>query len=450
MKMNSHRGARTVLRGLMAGLALQTFGLTAFAVRVETDYDRGDGKYRADQSVTFTVAVKDDAGAKLTNGVVTAMLDDYGTNVVRTATDFDLAAANPFKVTGTLGKPGFLRLKLKAPGIGGFPKNRSDGWYAESVDCDSYRLQPSVPAPKDFAAFWQEAIAKYDREFTSAPEVKLDEKLSDATWNVWRLALDVPHGRKLHAFFTKEKNAPAGRLPARFQISAAGYGGWSQSPVKVPGHVSVFVTVYPFEPDPALGKRADYDALDAQSKRDWNVDRYCQAGLWKSREDGFFYPVILGSLRLIDWLAARDDVDPMRLTYSGTSQGGGLGFAVTALSKRIRRAALFVPALTGHYGYKDGLESGWPRFVDNAKDDVQRAGFEQNAAYYDGVNFARLIKVPVRVVAGHADATCPPAMVRTAFNQIGSVDKGYEGGLRMTHSVYGDLYAKYERWLDDK
>lgn len=447
--MNTQMLVRLFVGVLFAGVVGQAFGATAPAIRVETAYDHKEGSYYARQPVTFTVTVKDEAGARLTKGVVTAVLDDYGTNVVLAATNFDLAAANPFKVTGKLDKPGFLRLKLKAPGIDGFPQNRGDGWYAESVDSGASQLRPSVPMPGDFAAFWKDAIAKYNREFTAAPELKLDEKLSDATWNVWRLTVDVPHGRKLYAFFTKEKNAPAGRLPARFQISAAGYGGWSQSPAKVPGHVSVFVTVYPFEPDPALGKKADYDALNELAKKEWNVATYSRMGLWKSCEDSFFYPVILGSLRLIDWLAAREDVDPMRLTYTGTSQGGGLGFAVTALSKRIRRAALFVPALTGHYGYKDGLESGWPKFVDSAADDVQRAGFEKNAAYYDGVNFARLIKVPVRVVAGYSDATCPPAMVRTAFNQIDCYDKAFEGGLRMTHSVYGPLYAKYEKWLDE-
>lgn len=437
------------MRGLLSCVVLQAFCLSALAVSVETAYDRADGSYRADQRVTFTVSVKDDAGAMLTNGTVVAALDDYGTNIIRAASEFDLAAANPFSVSGTLGKPGFLRLRLKAPGIGGFPSNRDDGWYAESVDCDSRLLRPQVPAPDDFVAFWTNAIARYERDSTATPELKLDEKLSDATWDVWRVSLDVPHNRKLYAFLTKEKQAPASRLPARFQISAAGYGGWSQSPVGVPGHVGLFVTVYPFEPDPSLGRRADYDALNVRAKSEWNVDVYSRIGLWKSREDSFFYPVILGSLRLLGWLAARADVDPARLTCTGTSQGGGLGFAVTALSPHIRRAALFVPALTGHYGYLDGLESGWPKFVDTAADEAQRAGFERNAGYYDGVNFARLVKVPVRVIAGLSDATCPPAMVRTAYNQIASADKGYEGGLRMTHGVFGHLYRKYEKWLDE-
>ena len=40
--------------------------LTASAVRVETAYDHKEGSYYARQPVTFTVTVKDDAGAKVT------------------------------------------------------------------------------------------------------------------------------------------------------------------------------------------------------------------------------------------------------------------------------------------------------------------------------------------------------------------------------------------------
>ncbi len=430
---------------LLAGLAF--FGTGAFAAKVDVSYDHKNGSYHLGQQATFTVSVTDDAGKKLTNGCVNAMLDNFGTNVVFAETAFDLSKANPFKVSGRLPGPGYLRLRLKSADIENFPKNGGD-WYAESVACGEGQLRPPVPCPDDFMSFWKNAQAAYDREMPGQPEMRLDEKMSEGAWNVWRFSLDVPGNRKLHGYVTKEKKAPAGRLPGRIQIAAAGFGGWSQLPIYESGNVCLAITVYPFEPDPET-RKPDYDAMDAAAKKNWGVDRYCLAGVGGKREDYFFYPVILGSLRAIDWFASREDVDPMRIGYQGTSQGGGLGFAVTALSARIRRSVLFVPALTGHYGWKDGLQSGWPRIIDNMPDAAARANAERNAAYFDGVNFARFVKVPVRVIAGHSDNTCPPAMVRTAFNVIDCYDKAFEGGLRMTHGVYGHLYAKYLKWLGE-
>lgn len=437
------RAALRSRAALCAGLAF--FGLAAFAAKVDVAYDRPDGAYAVGRTATFTVTVSDDAGKKLTNGCVRAMLDNFGTDVVFAETPFDLAKANPFTMSGALSAPGYLRIRLKSADVAGFPRNAGD-WYAESVAVEAEKLRPPTPCPEDFLAFWQTARAKFDRDLPGAPEIRLDEKMCDATWNVWRFSLAVPGGRKLHGYVTKEKNAPKGRLPGRVQIAAAGFGGWSQLPIYERGNVNLAITVYPFEPDPKT-RKADYDALNADMKEKWGVWSYPNAGIGKSREDSFFYPVILGSLRVIDWFASRDDVDPERIGYQGTSQGGGLGFAVTALSPRIRRSVLFVPALTGHYGYKAGLESGWPRFVESQPDAAAKANAEKFAAYYDGVNFARFVKVPIRVIAGHSDHTCPPAMVRTAFNVIDCPDKAFEDGLKMTHSVHGSLYAKYLKWL---
>ena len=426
----------------------------ASAAKVEVAYDHADASYYVGQTATFTVKVLDDAGVPCTNGTVRALLDNFGSVVVTPEATFDLAAANPFKVSGKLDAPGFLRICLRSADVEKFPTNagsEKDGgrFYCESVGIAPGSIRLPVARPKDFKEFWTEAIAKYDREIPDkAPEIRLDEQLSDATWNVWRVSFAAPGGRKVHGFVAKEKAAPEGRLPARVQISAAGYGGWSQSPVKIPGHVSLFMTVYPFEPDPACGKKAEYDALDAAALAKWNVPRYCHGGISESREAYFFYPVILANNRAIDWFGTREDVDPMRLTYTGTSQGGGLGFAATALNRRIRRAALFVPALTGLSGYKGGYMSGWPKIVETHPESV-RAEVEKNAPYFDGANFASLIKVPVKVAVGYSDTTCPAPDVWGAFNSIDSYFKEMTPCPRMTHSVDGKVYKAFLDWLDD-
>ena len=398
---------------------------------------------------TFKVSVTEDDGKTLlTNGTVKATLDNFGPEIITPEAAFDLAKKNPFNVSGVLKKPGCLRIRLTSDDIPGFEKTHNmAGCYCNSILRG--QIRPAKGCPDDFMDFWQDAIAKYNREIPAEPVLKLDESLCDGKWNVWRLTLDVPNGRKLHCFVTKEKSAPAGRLPGRVQIAAAGYGGWSQQPVMIPGHVTLMITVYPFEPDVKLGRKADYDAGDAAAKAKWGVPRYCHGGISDSRENYFFYPVILGANRAIDWFAARDDIDPARLTYQGTSQGGGLGFAVTALNRHIRRSALFVPALTGLYGLDAGYESGWPKIIENHPE-AAREAVRKNAIYFDGASFAPWIKVPVRVAIGLADTTCPPPAVMSAYNSLNYTyykDATIVPG--MTHGCHGYVYDEFLKWLDD-
>lgn len=64
--------------------------------------------------------------------------------------------------------------------------------------------------------------------------------------------------------------------------------------------------------------------MDATLAARFGAPRYCQAGITESREDYFFYPVILGIDRAVDWVAARPDVDKSRFRYQGIGNGIGM------------------------------------------------------------------------------------------------------------------------------
>ena len=88
---------------------------------------------------------------------------------------------------------------------------------------------------------------------------------------------------------------------------------------------------------------------------------YAESGISESREAYFFYPVLLGIDRAVDWVVARPDVDRTRVRYQGTSQGGGFGFYLTGLNHAFTRAAFYVPAITDTMGYLKGRQSGCRR-----------------------------------------------------------------------------------------
>lgn len=159
---------------------------------------------------------------------------------------------------------------------------------------------------------------------------------------------------------------------------------------------------------------------------------YEKFGLAWSREDYYFYDKILGINRAANWVWSRDDVDRKHFGYVGGSQGGGFGWYLTGLNPRFTSAVLHVPALCDTLGYQGGHASGWPHLIERTPAD-KRAAAAKNAPYFDGANFARRTKCPIRVSVGFVDTACNPASVYATFNVCPSVDKQISDGVGLGH-----------------
>ena len=246
---------------------------------------------------------------------------------------------------------------------------------------------------------------------------------------------------------TDKSKAP---FPVDFGVNAAGFGDWTNNMQGERDSIRVQFSVYPFEPDwrwKALGLESKYKAMNAEVQAKYGAPGYCRAGITESREAYFFYPVILGIDRAVDWIASRSDVDKSRFRYHGTSQGGGFGFYLCGLNRAFTRAAFYVPAITDTMGYLAGRQSGWPQIVENnSSTPERRAAAERWAPYFDGANFASRIKCPVRVAVGFSDTTCPPCAVYAAYNEIMVADKAIGNGIGMTHSCSGKFYSEFDAW----
>lgn len=395
--------------------------------------------YSVGEEASFTVTARRD-GKPLAEGAVEVRLDNFGPGLL-SSNRVDLAQANPFVVKGSLPEPGFLRMTLKGD------KGQSKVW---SVGFEPPRIEKGSPSPDDFDAFWAAARARL------AKEVPLDAKMtrvperSTAGFDFYRISF-ATFGRRVYGYMSVPTDKAKAPYPVEFQVSAAGFGGWTNNMNGEKDRIRVFFAVYPWAPHwdwRDLGLQAAYDYMNEACDRQYGCKRYCTAGLSASKEAYFFYPVILGIDRAVDWVAARPEADRSRFWYQGTSQGGGFGFYLTALNKNFTRAAFFVPALTDTMGCRKGRQSGWPQPIESHREE-DRAAVERNAPYFDAANFASRITCPVRVAVGFADTTCAPCAVYAAYNAIKVEDKGIRHGFGMSHNCFGSLYEELLKWLSE-
>ena len=418
---------------ILAGVSL--FAQTTFKIEA----DKTNYLYKCGEQATFTVTAVGDDGARVAKGTVTASLDNFGPGKLDRRT-VDLAQENPFKMKGSLSEPGFLRLCLAGKDC----RNQVFG-----VGYEPERLKKGSPSPADFDAFWEAARARLAQEVPlDAQVVRVPERCTK-DFEFYRISF-ATFGRRVYGYMSVPTDRSLAPYPVDFQVAAAGFGGWTNNMGGKKDAISVFFSVYPFEPHwdwDKQGLKAKYDELNAQTKEKYGVG-YATSGITESREAYFFYPVLLGIDRAVDWVAARPDVDRTRFRYQGTSQGGGFGFYLTGLNHTFTRAAFYVPAITDTMGYLKGRQSGWPQIVEaNSSTPEKRAAAEKNAPYFDGANFASRIRCPVRVAVGFADTTCAPCAVYSAYNAIPVKDKGIVHGIGMGHGCFGQFYSELGAWV---
>ena len=428
------------MKRIALSLAVTLAGIASFAApfKYVVTNDHADLLYRVGEEASFTVTVQDTNGVKAVAGALEVTLDNFGPrNQLRRTVD--LAKENPFVVRGRLDEPGFLRLTAQAKG------ERPFHW---GVGYEPQKLEKGSPTPDDFDAFWAAARAELAREVSLDAQMTRVPERSTADFDFFRISF-ATFGRRVYGYMSVPTDKTKAPFPVEFQVAAAGFGGWSNNMHGEKGLIRVFFSVYPFEPHwdwAKTGLKAKYDAMQSACYKKYGLAAYACSGIAASREDYFFYPVLLGIDRAVDWLAARPDVDPARFWYQGTSQGGGFGFYLTGLNRHFRRAVFYVPAITDTMGYLKGRQSGWPQIIERQLE-AGKAAAEKYAPYFDGANFASRIRCPVRVAVGFADTTCAPCAVYAAYNEIKVKDKGIAHGFGMSHSCFPKFYKELGEWL---
>ena len=451
-----------VMNGKMSVLgAVALAGACAFAesaekLSFEYTLNRTNGLYAVGEQAEVSILVKDRNGAKPKTGKLTVEIQRMiPGQLVGKPQEYDLAKTNPIVLEPfTCETRDSVRVCVRGEG--------SDGHYnwINPKSCFAFGLgfgldgiRPATPKPVDFAAFWQAAVRKAEETIPLDVKTELRPEESKGNYNFHSISFAGPD-RRVYGYFSVPKDASAAkRYPARVEIPGAGWGGWSNERQGSDREIRLFLYVYPFQPVNAKWKdqTAVYTNHVAELRQKYGFfdsvnPQY--AGMAVSREESYFYPVLVTDVRAVKWLAGLDYVDATRISYDGHSQGGGLGLALVGLCDGLfHRARISCPALCDLMGYKVGRPTGWPGFHTNYPE-KDRPALERNMPYFDAANFASLVHCPVRVAVGMVDSACMPTSVYAAFNAIPSSDKMIvNGGLEWGHGVWCEDWNRWDEWL---
>jgi len=135
----------------------------------------------------------------------------------------------------------------------------------------------------------------------------------------------------------------------------------------------------------------------------------------------YYKAITVDALKAVDWAAEQPEVDASRIVIHGGSQGGGLVLMTAALSDKPAIAVADIPNMchldfaimnsTGSVTEAARLLERFPEHHDTILNTL---------SYFDVMNLAHLIQIPVLVSCCLKDTISMPEMIFSAYNRITS------------------------------
>src|SRR5690606_24631530 len=277
------------------------------------------------------------------------------------------------------------------------------------------KIKPTQKLPNDFSAFWKSELEKSDRIPLDVKYTLLPEKCT-ANTNVYHISYRNIDNSQMYGILTTPKKS--GKYPAILHVPGAGirpYNGMIDQAEQ--GFVTLQVGIHGIAVTNDVSLYNDLSAGALRGYPTLNLDN----------KDNYYYKrVYIGCSRAVDVLASLAEVDNSNIVLWGGSQGGALSITTAALNKKEKGLVSLYPALCDLTGYMHNRAGGWPHmFTANNPSQIPTKHKVETSAYYDVVNFSKMITVPGFYTWGYNDETCPPTSYYAAYNQINAPKELY-------------------------
>ena len=398
-------------------LAIMWSGITVFAAKYSWEINTG-GKavFQKNEKITFSCQLLKDGKAAIGDQV---SFEIRGDNNIHKKGNFKISET-PWTYETSLDFSGWLFIRFSAFDSEGkkilhdvksrgkmVTRQLSDGI---GVLVEPEKLQPPMPEPADFDAFWAAKRAELDKVPVKAVRVPFSPK-GGKYFNCWDIKVDCAGGRPVSGYLCIPKGAKPKSLPVAVRFHGAGVRS-ANAVLYYRGLIVLDVNAHGI----ANGRDAAFYS-DLQKK---DLNNY-HARNKLDRNKGYFVGMYMRVMRALDYVKTLPEWDGKTLIVFGGSQGGAQSLAAAALDKDVTHCIAGVPALCDHGGVLAERSAGWPQFVSwfrIGKMTAEDRAVLPEVAYVDCAYMARRIKAKTYIGTGFMDYVCAPTSVFAAYNNI--------------------------------
>jgi cephalosporin-C deacetylase len=299
---------------------------------------------------------------------------------------------------------------------------------------------PELTKKDDFDTFWDQNL-QHSNGLALNPEFQLlEDDLPGA--NVYDVAFDGADGVRVRGWFMTPLNVDK---PLPTVVQFIGYTGGRDYPHALAPYVLNGFCAFIM----------DSRGMGGNSGLRLNTSHGAQSGFIShgilDKDEYFYRHFYLDTVRAVEAVAARAEVDETRICAIGGSQGGALSIACASLSDKVVALAPDVPWLShfersieiavGPYEEITNFMKRFPQHIEQA--------FE-TLTYFDNMNLVTRTRAKNAYYSvGLWDAVCPPSTVYASYNHLpAGAAKSIEVYPYNGHEGGGSLHQQRKlRWL---
>lgn len=309
---------------------------------------------------------------------------------------------------GTMRRPGFRDCRLCATIDGTTYRHHV------KVGFSPERIEAYTSMPDDFIGFWNSAKAELAGTPLRYTRERAEEYCTDKV-DCYLIKLDVNRrGQAVYGYLFYPKNAQPGSCPVVLTPPGAGIKTIKE-PLRHKYYAEQGFIRFEFEIHGLDPRLPDEKFREISAAFNGRENGYLTNSL-DDRDNYYMRRVYMACVRCVDFLTSLPEWDGRNVIVQGGSQGGALALVTAGLDPRVTACVANHPALSDMARFKAGEADGYPHFSRMKGMDTPEK--RATMAYYDVVNFARLVTAPVYLTWGFNDDTCPPTTSYAVYNTL--------------------------------
>lgn len=282
------------------------------------------------------------------------------------------------------------------------------------------RYRPDTNAPADLKEFWQrtkdEAIRTVFRSERAEKPTALSNSMKVFSVNYEGFADTRIHANLMLPLHGSEKQ------PCPCMITFPGYTGDKGTPEDFARFIMMGVAVLSVDVRGQGGGETGNRLGSAHGMtKGWVTEGLLDI------ERSYYKAIGFDALRAVAWITNQPEIDASRIGVMGSSQGGSLALLVTALHGGISMAIADIPGMCHmDFGvlHSVGTLSEVADFCRRSPEKLDE--ILMTLSYFDLLNLADRIHVPLLMSVGLKDNVCHPEQIFPFYNSVPSQDKKLE------------------------
>lgn len=270
--------------------------------------------------------------------------------------------------------------------------------------------EPPLTAKPDLEEYWESTLDAFRDKPLNGTAVKADTPM--AYMDAWRVEYEGFDDTRIHGWYLRPRFVSAGtRLPC--VVHFHGYTGSKGYPEEFSPYLLMGMAVFTVDVRGQGGETGNLLPQEYGMTKGWITQGILD------RDTCYYKAITLDALKALQWASEREDVDAARICVLGASQGGGLSMMAAALSDVPAIAVAHIPNMchmdfgilnsTGSLTEAAEFVARFPERLDQVMETL---------SYFDHLNLAHRIRIPILVSCGLKDTITMPETIYAAYNRI--------------------------------